>query len=37
MFGNQFIQKVKYSLCAVGLGARDTLRIEAGYPCMEMK
>ena len=27
-----YSKKVKYSLCAVGLGARDTLRIEAGYP-----
>ncbi len=27
-----YSKKEKYSLCAVGLGARDTLRIEAGYP-----
>lgn len=27
-----YSNKEKYSLCAVGLGARDTLRIEVGYP-----
>ena len=27
-----YSKKEKYSLCAVGLGARDTLRIEVGYP-----
>ena len=27
-----YANKENYSLCAVGLGARDTLRIEVGYP-----
>ena len=27
-----YTKKENYSLCAVGLGARDTLRIEVGYP-----